>query len=397
MKTIVKRLARDEKGASLVLVLILLLISGLIIGPLLSYMGTGLITGEVYEMRTDELYAADAGAEDAIWKIQNNEGNLPCSPGQSWPYNIADVNGKSLEISIEYLDGGTYKITSIAATDDGGGTAAITGTKIEAYVTSIYDDLSGFLDNAITSNGDVDIQPGSTVSGNISLPPDGELDPPDFDPENGEVKREELIWPSAKDFIDFYWPEVEYLTPVPDGYEIDIPSGTTEGDPYVIEPLSAAGSLTIKGSGWVKIGGTIYIKDNLDLIATPKINMTLNQQTIFAEGDIYIPPKVTISGSGCIIAVGDVDFNPTISTTGEDFLVIMSVEGTVKLNPGSDFYGSVIGNIDVTLQPGIELAWVNPEGKGINFPGADPNDQSKWAWEIETWQVIRLPREEPSD
>ena len=65
MKTIMKRLVRDEKGAALVLVLILLLISGLIIGPLLSYMGTGLITGGVYETRTDELYAADAGVEDA--------------------------------------------------------------------------------------------------------------------------------------------------------------------------------------------------------------------------------------------------------------------------------------------------------------------------------------------
>ena len=41
MKTIMKRLVRDEKGAALVMVLILLLISGLIIGPLLSYMGTG--------------------------------------------------------------------------------------------------------------------------------------------------------------------------------------------------------------------------------------------------------------------------------------------------------------------------------------------------------------------
>ena len=71
MKTIVKRLVRDEKGAALVMVLILLLISGLIIGPLLSYMGTGLITGKVYETRTDELYAADAGVEDAIWKIQH--------------------------------------------------------------------------------------------------------------------------------------------------------------------------------------------------------------------------------------------------------------------------------------------------------------------------------------
>jgi cytoskeletal protein CcmA (bactofilin family)/Flp pilus assembly pilin Flp len=397
MKTYMKRLVRDEKGVALVLVLILLLISGLIIGPLLSYMGTGLITGEIYERRTDELYAADAGVEDAIWKIQNQDGYLPCNP-TSLPraFNITDVNRKKVEVTIEYVSAGIYKITSTAVTtDDGSGTvAAVTGTQIEAYVNYIYDDLSGFLDNAITSNDDVTIRPGSVVSGNISLPPDGDLNPPEFVPENGQVNREELIWPTAKVMIDFYWPEVAHLTPVPDGYEINIPSGTTEGNPYVIESLSAAGSLTIKGEGWVKIGGTIYVKGDLDFNANPIININLNQQTIFAEGDIYLPPKVSISGSGCIIAVGDVDYNPNISSGAEDFLLIMSVEGTVKLRPGSNFYGAIVGNVDVTLQPSMSITWVNPEGKGINFPGMDPNDTSKWAWEIETWQVTALSPED---
>ena len=60
--------------------LILLLIGGLMTAPLLSFMGSGLIAGEVYEARTAELYAVDAGVEDAIWKIQNQDGYLPCSP-----------------------------------------------------------------------------------------------------------------------------------------------------------------------------------------------------------------------------------------------------------------------------------------------------------------------------
>jgi len=137
MKNIVKRLARDEKGAALVLVLVLLLMGGLIIAPLLAHMGTGLISGEVYERRADELYAADAGVEDAIWKIQNGKVSLcPSDPPQS--YTITDVNGKKVEYTIEYLDvgEGTYKITSIAVTDDGSGTAAISGTQIEAYITT---------------------------------------------------------------------------------------------------------------------------------------------------------------------------------------------------------------------------------------------------------------------
>jgi hypothetical protein len=393
-----KNLVREEKGAALIIALILLLIGGLISAALLNHMGSGILAGVVHERRTAELYAADAGVEDALWKIQHRDedaaGYLPCSPG-SPPriYTITDVNGRNVQVTIEFADWSTYNITSIAATDGdgGGGVAAIDGTTaVEARAKIEYTDFSGLLDNAITSGDDITIRGNKTgVSGNISLPPDGELDPSDFDPENGEVKREELLWPSAKDFVDFYWPEVEYLTPVPDGYEIDIPSGTSEENPHVIESLSAAGDLTIKGNGWIEIGGTIYVKGDLVFKANPTINMNLNQQTIFAEGGIYIPPQVNVSGSGCIIAVGDVQFNPNTSSGNEDFLLIMSVEGTIQLNPGSDFYGSIVGNIDVTLQPGIELTWVNPKGKGINFPGMDPSDSSKWTWKIDTWEVIQ--------
>lgn len=76
MKIAVKRLIRDEKGQALVLVLILLLVGGLIIAPLLAYMGTGLIAGKVYERRTAELYAADAGVEDALYKILSHNVTL---------------------------------------------------------------------------------------------------------------------------------------------------------------------------------------------------------------------------------------------------------------------------------------------------------------------------------
>jgi hypothetical protein len=86
----IKRLIRDEKGYALVLAIILLLISGLIIAPLLSFMGTGLLVGEVHEKRTAELYAADAGVEDAIWEIQR--GIVPkLGLGQSTNYTIPNV------------------------------------------------------------------------------------------------------------------------------------------------------------------------------------------------------------------------------------------------------------------------------------------------------------------
>jgi hypothetical protein len=72
MKSGVKRLIRDEKG-QLNIVLILLIVGGLIITPLLGLMGTGLLTGEAYEDTMHALYAADAGVEDALWRIKNVE------------------------------------------------------------------------------------------------------------------------------------------------------------------------------------------------------------------------------------------------------------------------------------------------------------------------------------
>jgi hypothetical protein len=52
-----RRAQREQAGQTFVIVLILLLLGGLIITPLLAFMSTGLQTGQVFETKTDELYA----------------------------------------------------------------------------------------------------------------------------------------------------------------------------------------------------------------------------------------------------------------------------------------------------------------------------------------------------
>ncbi|MBA7695515.1 hypothetical protein ES703_104143 [subsurface metagenome] len=84
---------RDEKGQALILVLILLLVAGVIIAPLLAFMSTGLITQRQQEQRTLELYAADAGVEDALWKIKYLE-EVPTN------YSLT-VNAMSVNVTIE--------------------------------------------------------------------------------------------------------------------------------------------------------------------------------------------------------------------------------------------------------------------------------------------------------
>jgi hypothetical protein len=60
-----------QRGYALLLVLLFLLLGSLLITPLLSFMGTGLKAGGTFESKMDELYAADAGIEDAKWQIRS--------------------------------------------------------------------------------------------------------------------------------------------------------------------------------------------------------------------------------------------------------------------------------------------------------------------------------------
>jgi len=159
----------------LILVLILLVVGGLILTPLLGLMSTGLLAGRVYERKMEDYYAADAGVEDAIWRIQDN--NLTFVNNCSYPESLI-VNDRSVDVVVyrEDLDPTCaenlmYRILSIATTDDGGGTAAIdSSTTIDAHLSVSYLDLSALLDNAIVSDDTIDIFPGSTVDGDIWLP-----------------------------------------------------------------------------------------------------------------------------------------------------------------------------------------------------------------------------------
>jgi len=400
MKNVVKKSIRGEQGAALILVLVVLLVGGLIAGGLLQHMGAGLLSGEVYNRRTDELYAADAGVEDAIWKIQHGETPL-CAAFRSWTYpSPLIVNGRSVEVTITYQEDGTFKITSTAATVDATNTAAIvSSTGVEAYVSPSYMDFSSLLDNAIVSQDTVWIKGDTVINGDVWLPDKDEPDKLKLDPNatiNGTVKDEDsmsITWPTFGQLSAYYWEDVKHLETesYPDGYVLNIPSGTSQDAPYIVGPLLAAGDLTIKGDGWIKLDGTVYAKGTLSANPTPDIHIALEGHTVFAEGDINLNPGVWLHGSGCIIARYDIDFLPNLDSEGENFVLVLSLEGLVKFNPGTDFTGCLAGNVDVQLQPNNTLSWVSPEGKGLDLPmgtGDDPNELPPVSGvKIESWEL----------
>ena len=68
---------KDEKGQSLPLALIALAVGALIVAPFLGYSGNALSGSRVYEQAITERYAADAGVEYAIWRLQMGVPEVP--------------------------------------------------------------------------------------------------------------------------------------------------------------------------------------------------------------------------------------------------------------------------------------------------------------------------------
>jgi len=379
MKDAVKRIVRDEKGRVMELVLILLTVGGLVLAPLLGLMSTGLLAGQVYEMKTDELYAADAGVEDAAWKIQNQvdevTGLTPCYP--DWSYSIGEVNGKSLNVTITYVTNMTYRVDSIAT---GNGS----GTQIEAYISgeSKFGDYSGLLDHIITSPGEID------VANKVILEyPEG-ADPYEHYPDP---------WPEVWEVKEFYWDQVEDGTHYYSNTVIDISGVNT-----TLEPLYVDGELDILNSSntpaTLTLNGTIYATGQTEIGTTGKeFTLYLNGQTIFVGSNItgnqyalIIGGQCTLEGPGVIIAIGDIQFKPKSQLGAEEGVgpvFVLSVIGTSYMQPGGHVYGAIAGNVEVYVQQGEDPVITYPEvgfdEEGLNFL----TGIKKLVWDIATWQV----------
>ena len=348
---------RGEKGYVLIVTMLLLLVASLIIAPLLGFMGTGLLAGEVFETKTEEVYAADAGIEDAIWKINNGFADTmdPNNPDLRYAeYDLDDaVNGRSVHVTIEChrpISSGSaiFKVTS-EARDAPEEPALVT---VVSWVAGVVTDYSDILENTITSLHDVDLPPH----------PEG-IDEPIVEDYPGP-------WPTAEILADWYIQDVEPGDPYPDG-TID------PKDTHSAGPLYRNGDLEIRSTqndSLLTLNGTIYVKGNLSTANNKTFTLDLNENVIFVEGSIDMNTKCTITGSGAIIAIGDINFAPNIESGEGDFLFVMSVEGTTTFQPNGDYSGSVAGNLEVQLQPGVTVTHIDPPDE-FNFPSLDPEKQ----------------------
>ena len=364
-KVITREAIRNEKGHALTLILILLVIGGLILTPLLGLMSTGLVAGQLYEKKMDELYGADAGVEDACWQLKQMDQDptkVPASPEEpSLTYSLQSVNDREIEITIDMIGGtaasGFYEVTSTATSAIG------SNTTIVSYIQTI----PLFWNHAITSTAEVRLESNSEVYGNVMG---------DIAVDKGTIygatrgPYNAANWPFGGDFRDFYWPQVSNAT-LPDveccggDCTVDVSANATSGIYELGLGLHDTddGNLVIRSTGdniTATLMGPVYIKGDdarLDIGGGGQpFYLDLNYQTIYVEGRnhdlstpqknaLYIPPgKVTIMGSGAIVAEGNIDFQPNMEAGSEnEFVFVLSIFGGINFQPKGTLYGSVAG------------------------------------------------------
>ncbi len=390
-------MARSEKGHVLVLALVIMTVGAITIVALLHHLDTSLSLASKSEERAVTYYAADSGLEDAFFWLKQGKELAEWvwnEEEQQWQREPYEIYGRTVDVSVvEDLGNLTNKITSTATAIN-----SSTSTTIEAYVLSRWFDLSPFGENAITSQGDIEIlgqkggiQGNVTYVGTLSCPGDPNCE----ETINGTVTQVEEIeyWPEAWQFYDYFYNDVDDLDPFPD-LLIDI------FNTPIIEPLYREGNLLIQSSvkgASATLNGTIYVTGDLGIgQQNQDFTLNLNHHTIFVEGTREIDPgtgeeydaikldgKCTIAGSGSIIALGNIDFGPKIQTSEDDFVFLMSAEGMTTLNPMNDFYGSIGGNAKVDLFPGVDLVWIDPVDAGYEFP------EGKYMWRLLTYDIIK--------
>ncbi|MDD5082053.1 MAG: hypothetical protein PHU08_01640 [Dehalococcoidales bacterium] len=135
------KIIRDETGQALPIVLILMLIGALIIVPLLNLMNTGISVGQIYEDKARELYAADAGVEDALWQIKNDRMPIKFATYDEYDYGAAytypsplDVNGLDVNVTIKniWIPKDIAAPNSVEAEELATGRLVVTGNTVDA-------------------------------------------------------------------------------------------------------------------------------------------------------------------------------------------------------------------------------------------------------------------------
>lgn len=357
MKNIFKELVRCEKGQALVMVLGFLAIGGLTIAPVLSYMNTGLHSGQLQKERMIGSYAADAGVELALWNLTINGLEIPEGEQSILPQFTS--NNQTVNVTIDNIDSRTYAITSTATNEYG------PSTTIESHV----DLLVAYTIATIDPEAILTVRHSALIDGDIYYA--GDLEILDDASINGET--------IAGDPFDIGIDTEEYKVEAQSGgtYNGDL---TINSSPYTLGPLYITGKLTIKKEVDITLEGTVYvekiiiIEDDVSITGVGNI-LAVNQDDKGKSIDIHNRVTINLDNLPLIMSAsdtGEIKVGDDCNITG----LLYNTGGRIHVHGGTtSIYGAVIGK-------GARIC----EGTTITYHPDIPS-LAPFAWRVQTWQI----------
>jgi formylmethanofuran dehydrogenase subunit C len=354
---ILKMFQAGQKGSAMILVLIFMALAALVVPPMLSYMGTGLKTGMVFEQKNMELYAAGSGIEDALWKIRYD-------PPENYPqtYELPEtINSENVTVKIENV-GWAFKITSTATSGSG------TDTEIECYASfpfSIFDFAAASLSGNLTvsgntmldswpdtgqadiyANGDIILQGGVEVRGSAYC--SGDVYTSGSSHVTGNVTEHIPAYPFEELDTSEYLQEADSGTPFFGDLSI-----TTSRD---LGPAHIYGDLSISSSAIVTLGGTIWVNGTVKMSGGSHVE---GAGTIIAEGNLSVTGGGSLEPADLPVFIS---VNGNITTAGNQQVsaVLYAPNGCATVSGTAGLFGAVTGKSVViatssTLSYGLEL------------------------------------------
>lgn len=355
---LIKALHKQEQGYVLVaLVFIIFSCAALVAIPLMDYMSTGVTRVNNEVQHTKEVYSAEAGVWDAVWKIQRIVPGLPqTADNASLEYALSgNLNGSSVDVSISLHDWETYRIHSVATNLATGHK----GTIDSDIVIDIFGgvDLTEFTKQAVTSPGGIAAKNNVNIYGDVWTGPSGNMTGGNL---YGDIILDPITgWPTEEYLKMFFLRQVDTANPYSESI-FDISNPELSGHLYAHGYPN--GNYVISGTG--ELSGVIYVDG--DLYFDQGSSVSLMSNTIFVTGDISFATQANLLGPGAVIALGNITFSPS---TAPAYLFVMSVNGWVNFLPQGDFLGSCAGEDYVNMQPGGDFTWDHPGVGDLNLPG----------------------------
>jgi hypothetical protein len=362
MKTTLRKAIQDQEGAALVLTLVLLMIGGLIMAPLFGHIGTGHIAGQVHEVRMEQLYAADAGVEDAVWRMQSGEISSPvaCEDPEEWSYNVT-INGETVDIRVEFVGDEVFRVISTTTGED-------SATVVESYVFwgSHWRDLLNY--GVIALHGDINIDgtskldshpvPNNThiyAHGGITMggaksavygtaTATGSIS----DPNNG-ITGTKTEYAST---LTFALPDTSlYYGMASRGQliegDLEITSSRTLG------PARINGNLYLRSHAVVTLGGPVWVNGE---ILTDGGSVIIGEGPIIGTGRVYVAGRAEpgTDKMPVVISTADhqemgLDYAIAFAGNSDTYMVLYAPNGHVDISGSGAVNGAIIGK-SVTIR-----------------------------------------------